>query len=86
MVSLHVPNVYPFFPLCSQRSSGSKNMKNRYGLNVSPWMGPLCIGIGSIFPKCSPVNIVLDCEYIFPTKVTASTGYPRSLIMARSLT
>ena len=56
MVNFNVPNVYPFLPLCNQRSNGSKNMRNKYGLNVSPWMMPLCIGIGFVFPKCSPVN------------------------------
>ena len=29
IVSLDVPNVYPFSPLCSHRSSGSKNTKNK---------------------------------------------------------
>ena len=28
------------------------------------------------------MNIVFDCEYIFPTNFTASSGYPRSFIMA----
>ena len=60
MVSLDVPSVYPFLPLCNHLSNGSKNIRNRYGLSVSPCMGPLCIGIGSVLPKCSPVNIVLD--------------------------
>ena len=60
-------------------------MRNKYGLNVSPWMVPLCIGIGFVLPKWSPVNIVVDCEYIFPMRATASVGYPRSFIMARSL-
>ena len=58
MVSLDVPNVYPFFPLCSHLSRGSRNIRNRYGLSVSPCIVPLCIGIGSVFLKCSPVNIV----------------------------
>ena len=31
-VSSDVPNIYPLLPLCSQRSSGSRNMRNRYGL------------------------------------------------------
>ena len=62
MVSLDVPSVYPFVPLCNHLSNGSKNIKNMYGLSVSPCMGPLCIGIGSVLPKCSPVNIVLDWE------------------------
>ena len=49
-------------------------MKNKYGLNVSPWIVvPLCIGIDFVFPKCSPVNIVVDCEYILPAKDTTST-------------
>ena len=66
MVNLDVPNVYPFLPIYNQRSSGSKNMINKYGLNMSPWMVLPCIGIGFVFPKCFPINIVVDCEYIFP--------------------
>ena len=62
MVSLDVPSVYLFLPLCNHLSNGSKNIKNRYGLSVSPCMAPLCIGIGFVFPKCSLVNIVLDWE------------------------
>ena len=29
--------------------------------------------------------MVLECEYILPFKVTASSGYPRSFMMANSL-
>ena len=29
MVRLDVPSVYPFFPLCSHLSSGSKNIRNK---------------------------------------------------------
>ena len=36
IVSLDVPNVYPFFPFCSHRNNGSKNIKKRYLLSVSP--------------------------------------------------
>jgi hypothetical protein len=60
-------------------------MINRYGLRVSPCIVPLWIGIGEIFPKCSPVNIVEDCEYIFLMRFMESTGYPRSFIMAKNL-
>ena len=28
------------------------------------------------------MNIVLECVYIFPTSLTASSGYPKSFIMA----
>ena len=52
---LDVPNVYPFFPCCSHLSRGSKNMINRYGLRVSPCIVPLCMGIGCVLPKCSPM-------------------------------
>jgi hypothetical protein len=62
IVSLDVPNVYPFFPFCSHISRGSMNIKKRYGLSVSPCIVPLCIGIGFVFPKCSPVNMVLEFE------------------------
>ena len=45
IVILDVPSVYPFLPLCNQRRSGSKNTMDKYGLRVSPWIVPLCIGI-----------------------------------------
>ena len=85
IVILDVPKVYPFLPLCSHLSKGSRNNRKMYGLSVSPCIVPLCIGIGFVFPKCSPVNMVLELEYILPTRVTASSGYPRSFIMANSL-
>ena len=50
IVSLDVPN------------RGSKNIRKRYGLSVSPCIVLLCIDIGFIFPKCSPVNMVLEFE------------------------
>jgi hypothetical protein len=62
IVSLDVPNVYQFFPLCNHLNRGSKNIRKRYGLSVSPCIVPLCIGIGFVFPKCSPVNMVLEFE------------------------
>ncbi len=46
IVSCDVLSVYPFFPLCSHLSSDSKNIRNRYGLSVSPCMVSLCMGIG----------------------------------------
>ena len=36
IVILDVPSVYPFFPLCNQHRSGSRNIMNKYGLRVSP--------------------------------------------------
>ena len=62
IVSLNVPHVYSLFSLCSHRNSGSKNIKKRYGLSVSPCIVPLCICIGFVFPKCSPMNMVLEFE------------------------
>ena len=62
IVSLDVLNVYSFFPLCSHLSRGSRNIRKRHGLSVSPCIVPFCIGIGFVFSKCSPVNIVLDFE------------------------
>ena len=85
ILNLDVPNVYPLLPLCSHLSNGSRNIKNRYGLRVSPWMVPLWMGIGFFLPKCLPVNIVVECAYMFPISVTASNGYPRSFIIAKSL-
>jgi hypothetical protein len=40
--------------------------------------------MGFVFPKCSPVNIVLEFEYMFPIKDTTSSGYPKSLVTASS--
>ena len=62
IVSLDVPNVYLLFPLCSHLSRGSRNIRKRYRLSVSLCIVPLCIGIGFVFPKCSPVNMVLEFE------------------------
>ena len=62
IVILDVPNVYPLCPRCSHRSSGSKNIRKRYGLRVSPCIVPLYIGMGFVFLKCFPVNIVLEFE------------------------
>ena len=45
IVVLDVSSVYPNFPLCNQRRSGSRNKMNKYGLRVSSWIVPLCIGI-----------------------------------------
>ena len=58
IVSLDVPNVYPLFPRCSQRRSGYKNIRKRYGLSVSPCIVPLCIGMNFVYPKCSLVNMI----------------------------
>ena len=74
MISLDVSSVYPFLPLCSHLSKGSKNIRNKYGLNVSPCMVPLCRGIGFVLPKCSPVNMVLECVWIFPIIVIVFSG------------
>ena len=53
--------MYPLFPRCSHLMSGSRNMIKIYGLNVSPCIVPLYVGIGCVLPKCSPVNVVVDC-------------------------
>ena len=85
IVSCDVPNVYPLFPLCSHRSKGSRNIKKRYGLSVSPCMVPLCMGIGFVLPKYYPKKIVLECKYMLPIIWIASSGYPKSFMMANSL-
>jgi hypothetical protein len=48
-------------------------------------MVPRWIGMGFVCPKYGLVNVVWDCEYMDPTKVMASLGYPKSDIIARSL-
>ena len=45
IVILDVQSVYPYFPFCNHCKSNSKNIMNKYGLRVSPWIVPLCIGI-----------------------------------------
>ena len=62
IVILDVPSVYPCFPCGDHRRSDSRDIMNKYGLTVSPWIVPLCIGIFCVWPKCSPVNIVFECE------------------------
>jgi hypothetical protein len=39
--TLDVPKVYPLLPCCNHLRRGSKNIKNRYGLRVSPCIVPL---------------------------------------------
>ena len=46
---------------------------------------PRLILIGSVVPKWLPVKAVVESVYIFPTISTASSGYPRFSMMARSL-
>ena len=62
IVSLDLPNMYPLFSRGSQRSSGFKNIKNRYRLSVSPCIVSLFIGMDFIFPKCSHVHLILEFE------------------------
>ena len=83
--TLDVPNVYPIFLCYNHLRRGSKNMMNKYGLRVSPCIVPLWMGMGCVLPKCSPMNVVADCDYMFPNRFMASFGYPRSFIMGRSL-
>ena len=71
---LEVLKVYPLFLCCSHLRSGSRKMIKRYGLKVSPCIVFLCIGIDCVLSKCSPINVILDCEYILPTNATASCG------------
>jgi len=45
-------------------------------------MVPRWMGIGLVWPKWSPLSMVLEWEYILPISATESWGKPRSLIMA----
>ena len=85
ILTLDVPKVYPLFLYCSHLRRGSKNMINKFELRVSPCIVPFWMGIGKVLPKCSPVNIVEDCEYMLPMKFMESMGNPRSFIIAKSL-
>ena len=64
ILTLDVPKVYPLCPCYSHLRNGSMNMINRYGLRVTLYIEYLWMGIGRVLPKCSPVNIIKDCEYI----------------------
>ena len=59
--------MYPLFSCCNHLKRGSRNMMNKYGLRVSPCIVPLRMGMSCVLPKCSPMNVVVDCEYMFPT-------------------
>ena len=85
IVKLDVQNVYLLVRLFSHLRSGSRNIRKRYGLSVSPCIVPLYIGMSFVLPKYSPVNMILEFEYMFSFKDTASSGYPKSLVMANNL-
>src|SRR6202048_1695510 len=74
ILTLDVPKVYPLFPCCSHLSRGSRNMINRYGLRISPCIVPLWMCINRVFPKCSPVKMVDNWEYMFPMRFMESLG------------
>ena len=57
---LEVSKWYPTLPRSSQRRRGSKNIINRNGLRVSPWMVPLRIGMGWVVPKNEPLKAVVE--------------------------
>ena len=59
-IVFEVLNVYPKLSLSSHLSSGSKNIRKRYGLRVSPCIVSHWIGIGLVFVKGVPINVV--CE------------------------
>ena len=82
IMDLDAPKVYPKFCFCNHLSSGSKNMIKTNGLRVSPCIMPLCINISFVWPKYSPVYMVLECEYMLPTNLIASSRYPKSFMIA----
>ena len=81
IMDLDVPKVYPWFLFCNHLNSGSQNMIKMHGLNVFPCIVPLCIGIYFVWLKSSPMNMVLECEYMLPTNLTTYSGYPKSSII-----
>ena len=52
---------------------------------MSPCMVPLLICTGGVVPKWLPLKEMVEFVYMFPISSTASRGYPRSSIIARSL-
>jgi hypothetical protein len=79
-----VLNVYPSWFWSNHLCSGSRKIRNKYGLRVLPYMVPLWMAIGFVFPKYGPVNVVYDSEYMQPISAMASFGKPRSNMIARS--
>ena len=57
-------------------------MRNRYGLNVFPWMVPRLIWMGVVVVKCAPRKEVVDYVYMLPTSPLAYDGYPRFSLWA----
>ena len=58
---------------------------NRYGLKVTLCMVAWLIWIEGFVVKWGPLKEVNDYVYILPTSAIASSGYPMSTMMARSL-
>ena len=73
-VDVDVLKWYPRLSFSSHRSRGSKKMRNRYGLRVSPCMVPRLIFIWGVVPKMLPVKDVVEFSYMLPTISTASMG------------
>jgi hypothetical protein len=69
-----VQNVKPFWSLYSHLRSGSRNSINKYGLSVSPRMVPLCMCMGAVLLKCSPMYMVVELWYMLPINLQASLG------------
>ena len=59
---LEVLKEYLLIPFCNHLQSGSRKTIKINGFSVSHRMVLLCMGNGCVLPKCSPVNVVVDCE------------------------
>lgn len=45
---VEVVNLYPMEFRANHRKKGLRNVLNRYGLSVSPWMLPRLMGLGGV--------------------------------------
>ncbi len=48
---------------------------------MSPCIVPIYNGIYFVWLKYSPINMVLECEYMLPINLNVYYGYPKSFMM-----
>ena len=71
--------------LSNHCSNGSNNIKKQNGLRMSPCIVRRWIEIGLVLIKCVPINAVCELACMLPISLIASSGYPKSTIMASNV-
>jgi len=51
-------------------NSDSRKIMNKHRQSISPYIFLLSIGIGLVLLKCSPKNVIIELEYIYPIRFT----------------